>query len=522
MYDTYLRDGNNWNQETYLRSYPQPAGYKPTGFLNKFPLFNRFHSNHSTVNQGHDDQFLVWERNMYNDYNKNGSNWNRETYLRTYPQPTGYRPTGFLNQYPTFSQYHTTSSVNVINKGATITNVVDQAVLGNIIERQNVEVVHKPVVQEIHEQKIIELEKQNIIKNVTQDTVVQRATDQTRYEEVGNRDLEAERLRLAQLNVAQAPVVTRQAGQTHEVRQGEVVAQVIRQEHIEHHVQPVITEIREQNIVKEVLHPVVRKVHEETIIREVGSTTIQQPLVQQQNINVIGTTQGINANNDLFLNWERSMYGAYTKDTTNWNREKWLLSNPQPTGYQPTGFFNQYPAFSQYHTTTTVNGVSLSGLNQTHLGWERSMYSDYEKHGSSWNRDSYLRANPQPAGYQPTGFLNQYPAFNQFHHTNVVEGGKLPKKPTDLSKIEGPINPVAVVNPSTNLRHQPTDGTVVPTTTLGEAPAHTHEVLKGAAAGAAIGSVVPVVGTVVGGVIGAIGGAIAKQKHIKEGTHAFK
>ncbi|KAL0488589.1 hypothetical protein AKO1_015745 [Acrasis kona] len=407
---------------------------------------------------------------------------------------------------------------NVVQRDAIVTNVVDKAVLGNVIEKHNIEVVHKPVVQEIHEQKIIELEKQDVVKNVKQDTVVQRATDQTRYEEIGNVDVEAERLRLAQLNVAKAPVVTRQSGATHEVREGEVVAQVVRQEHIEHHVQPVITEVREQNIVKEVLHPVVRKVHDETIIREVGSSA---PLAQQ-NINVIGTTQGINANDELFLSWEKSMHGAYQKDINGWNREKWLMANPQPVGYKPTGFFNQYPAFSQYHTTTVTSAPLLTNTNQTHLAWERNMYNDYEKHGSSWNRESYLKANPQPTDYQPTGFLNQYSAFSQFHHTNVVEGGKLPKKPTDLSKIDGPINPVAVVNPSTNLRHQPTDGTVVPTTTLGEAPAHTHEILKGAAAGAAIGSVVPVVGTVVGGVVGAIGGAIAKQKHIKEGTHAFK
>ncbi|KAL0490914.1 developmentally-regulated protein [Acrasis kona] len=390
---------------------------------------------------------------------------------------------------------------NVVHKDAIVTNVVDKAVLGNVIEKQNIEVVHKPVVQEIHEQKIIELEKQNVVKNIKQDTVVQRATDQTRYEEIGNKDLEAERLRLAQLNATKAPVVTRQSGATHEVREGEVVAQVVRQEHIEHHVQPVITEVREQNIVKEVLHPVVRKVHEETIVREVGSSTVHS---------------------DLFLTWEKNMYGAYQKDTNGWNREKWLLANPQPVGYKPTGFFNQYPSFSQYHTTTVTSAPLLTNANQTHLAWEKSMYNDYEKHGSSWNRDSYLKANPQPTGYQPTGFLNQYSSFSQFHHTNVVDGGKLPKKPTDLSKVDGPINPVAVVNPSENLKHQPTDGTVVPTTTLGEAPAHTHEVLKGAAAGAAIGSVVPVVGTVVGGVIGAIGGAIVKQKHIKEGTHAFK
>ncbi|KAL0488669.1 5'-nucleotidase SurE [Acrasis kona] len=395
---------------------------------------------------------------------------------------------------------------NVVQKDAVVTNVVDKAVLGNVIEKQNVQVVHKPVVQEIHEQKIIELEKQNVVKNVAQGTVVQKATDQTRYEEIGSRDLEAEKLRLAQLNATKAPVVTHQSGAKHEVREGEVVAQVVRQEHIEHHVQPVITEVREQNVVKEVVHPVVRKVHEDTIVREVGS----------------GSTRVIDTN-DSFLNWEKSMYGAYQKDVTGWNMDKWVLANPQPVGYKPTGFFNQYPTFTKYHTSTVVSGAPLlTNANQTHLSWERNMYNDYEKHGSSWNRESYLKANPQPVGYQPTGFLNQYSAFSQYHHTNVVDGGKLPKKPTDLSKVDGPVNPVAVVNPSENLKHQPTDGTVVPTTTLGEAPAHTHEVLKGAAAGAAIGSVIPVVGTVVGGVVGAIGGAIAKQKHIKEGTHAFK
>ncbi|KAL0490445.1 hypothetical protein AKO1_009559 [Acrasis kona] len=154
----------------------------------------------------------------------------------------------------------------------TTTNVVDKPVLGGIIEKQNVEVIHKPVVQEIHEQKVIELEKQNVVKNIVHDTIHEQARASTVYEEVGTRDAEAERLRLAQLNLQTAPVVTHQSGATHEVRQGEVVAQVVRQEHIEHHVQPVITEVHEQNVVQEVVHPVVRKIHDETIIREVPYT----------------------------------------------------------------------------------------------------------------------------------------------------------------------------------------------------------------------------------------------------------
>jgi len=129
------------------------------------------------------------------------------------------------------------------------------------------------VVQEIHEQKIIELEKQNVVKNVQQGTIHEQAKAATVYEQVGNRDLEAERLRLAQLNVQGAPNVVHQQGVATQVQQGEVVAQVVHQENIEHHIQPVITEVREQNVVQEVLHPVVRKVHDETIIREVHPYT---------------------------------------------------------------------------------------------------------------------------------------------------------------------------------------------------------------------------------------------------------
>ncbi|KAL0489810.1 leucine tRS [Acrasis kona] len=156
----------------------------------------------------------------------------------------------------------------LVQNNGSITNIVDEPVIGSVIQKQNLQVVHKPVVQEIHQQKIIELEKQNIFNSVQQDTIFEHATAQTQYEEVGNAGIESQ---LSQLNVAQQPFITHQSGQLNESSQGEVVAQIIHQDNIEHHVQPVITEVREQNIVQEVLHPVVRKVNEETIIREINN-----------------------------------------------------------------------------------------------------------------------------------------------------------------------------------------------------------------------------------------------------------
>jgi len=146
---------------------------------------------------------------------------------------------------------------------------MEKPILENVVERKNVEVHHKPVVQEIHEQKIIELEKQPVVQNVQQATVVQQSRVAPVFQEVGSANLgEEERLRLAKMNLHGETRVDHQQ-QVREVREGETVAQVIKQENIERHVQPVITEVRNQQVVQEVLHPVVRKVHEPTIVREV-------------------------------------------------------------------------------------------------------------------------------------------------------------------------------------------------------------------------------------------------------------
>ncbi|KAL0483283.1 hypothetical protein AKO1_014609, partial [Acrasis kona] len=228
----------------------------------------------------------------------------------------------------------TVTKTNPVVGEAVVTKVVEKPVLTNVVEKQNVEVVHKPVVKEVHEQKVIELEKQNVVKNINQGTVVEKSTDQTKYEQVGSRDLEDEKLRLAKLKITEAPVVTQQVGKKHEVNAGEVVSEVIRQEHIEHHIQPVVTEIHEKNVVKEVVHPVVRKVQEETIVREVPSSV----------------------DNELHMNWEKNMYTAYQKQGDKWNTEIWIKENPKPVGYIPTGFLNQYPAFSQFHHKNIVVG----------------------------------------------------------------------------------------------------------------------------------------------------------------------
>jgi hypothetical protein len=172
-----------------------------------------------------------------------------------------------------------------INKEAIVTNVMEKPVLENVIEKKHVEVHHKPVVQEVHQQKIIEIEKQNLVQNVQKEAQFSQARAETRYEEIGSAQLgEQERLRLAQLNQAQAPKIVQQ-GSTRQVQEQETVAQVIRQENIERHVQPLVTEVREQKVVQEVVHPVVRTVHEAPIIREVtGASTIQKGTFQETHL----------------------------------------------------------------------------------------------------------------------------------------------------------------------------------------------------------------------------------------------
>jgi hypothetical protein len=164
----------------------------------------------------------------------------------------------------------TTQAVpNTLQKEAIVTNVMEKPVLQNVIEKKNVEVHHKPVVQEVHQQKIIEIEKQPVVQQVQQQAVHQQSRVAPVYEEIGSRELgEEERLRLAKLNMQHQPHVQNQQT-VQQFREGETVAQVIKQENIERHVQPVITEVREQTVVQEVVHPVVRKVHEPTIVREV-------------------------------------------------------------------------------------------------------------------------------------------------------------------------------------------------------------------------------------------------------------
>lgn len=302
---------------------------------------------------------------------------------------------------------------NIVQKSAVVTNVLDKAVLGAVIERQNVEVVHKPVVQEIHEQKIIELERQNVMTNVQQGTVMQRSTEQTRYEEIGHSDIESERLRLAQLNAHSAPVVTRQAGSTQEVSHGEVVAQVIRQEHIERHVQPVITEVREQNIVKEVTHPVVRTVHEQTIVREVGGHSqpvLLQQQQQQQQVNVIGTTQGINANSNFsgdqrFLQYEQSLLSQHQQHGSSFNHTEWIRANPAPTGYVPTGLLASQ-GLSHYGTTITT---STSGGNVSSVGQQN--FSQHEQ-----------KVLPGSSSLERQNLAVHEQAVNQVMHGGVTQG----------------------------------------------------------------------------------------------------
>lgn len=177
-----------------------------------------------------------------------------------------------------------------MNKEAVVTNVLEKPVVQNVIEKKNVEIHHKPVVQEIHEQKIIEIEKKPVLQNVHQPTLVKQERAATQFEEIGSANLsEQERLRLQQLNAPVAPKIT-QTGGVQQIQEREQVAQVVKQEFIERHVQPVVTEVREQNIVQEVVHPVVRKVHDAPIIREVTSSAPLQGAPLQSGLNKMTTT----------------------------------------------------------------------------------------------------------------------------------------------------------------------------------------------------------------------------------------
>jgi hypothetical protein len=218
---------------------------------------------------------------------------------------------------------------------------MEKPVLQNVIEKKNVEVHHKPVVQEVHQQKIIEIEKQPVVQQVQQAPLLQKSRVETVFQEVGSRELgEQERLRLESLRLQGAPKVQNQQT-VQQFREGETVSQVIRQENIERHVQPVITEVREQQVVQEVLHPVVRKVHEPTIVREVQSTGFvqQQPLQQ-------GLTQQAPLQQGLH--------------NSQWRREQNYSSD---TGRFQTFARSQFPQTQGSTGSNLLRAVSCSGKN---------------------------------------------------------------------------------------------------------------------------------------------------------------
>ncbi|KAL0485232.1 hypothetical protein AKO1_004239 [Acrasis kona] len=105
----------------------------------------------------------------------------------------------------------------------------------------------------------------------------------TVYEEIGKKHGE---WRVPQ---AQAPMVVREQGATHTVQQGEQVAEIVRQEIIERHIQPVITEVREQNIIQQIEQPIVRKIYDQTIFREVAPSATGY---QSTNLLTSSTTTG--------------------------------------------------------------------------------------------------------------------------------------------------------------------------------------------------------------------------------------
>jgi hypothetical protein len=111
-----------------------------------------------------------------------------------------------------------------------------------------------------------------VLEKINEPTILQQERVATKFEEIGSSKLgEHDRMHLKNLQAHQAPLIEKQEAVTHFQEKENV--QVIRQENIERHVQPVITEVRDQTIVQEVVHPIVRKVYETPIVREVGTGT---------------------------------------------------------------------------------------------------------------------------------------------------------------------------------------------------------------------------------------------------------
>jgi len=254
-----------------------------------------------------------------------------------------------------------------INQEAVVTNILEKPVIENVIQKKNIEVHHKPVVQEIHEQKIIEVERQPIVQNISKGTIVEQQKTPPRFEEFGTGDLgEQERLKLERLHYATAPKVVQQQGAIQEVREGEILSEVVQQEFIEHHVQPIVTEVREQRVLQEVEHPVVRTIHEAPIIREVQSTVpMQQPMFTQQT----GLGQGITTGTSS--NWQSGPtlgtgYNVVTTTTSNTG----LAATTSTTGSGPQA---EYSNIAQHEGK--VIGMEHGKLSQA----EQANLSQHEK-----------------------------------------------------------------------------------------------------------------------------------------------
>ncbi|KAL0490439.1 ubiquitin conjugating enzyme E2 [Acrasis kona] len=288
------------------------------------------------------------------------------------------------------------TATNIVNKEAVVTNVVEKPILQNVIEKQNIEVVHKPVVQEIHEQKIVEIERRPVVQNIKQENVVEHSRAEVRYEEVGTAGLlEQDRLRLAQMQVSQ-PVLTKQAGLTTQIREKEAVVEVVTQEIIERHVQPVITEIREQKVIREVVQPITRRIYKEPIIREISGIQ-ERPILREvkydrvlpadslpvsfhQSGAIAGNTSALVGAQETeeWRTWNNSLLLAERNQGASWNRETYLRQFPEPSRYGLNGgvMSVQRPTLGAQSTIVgtqqpgLVGGIQQQGLinNQTLIG----------------------------------------------------------------------------------------------------------------------------------------------------------
>ncbi|KAL0490834.1 hypothetical protein AKO1_009621 [Acrasis kona] len=100
---------------------------------------------------------------------------------------------------------------------------------------------------------------------------------------------------------------------------------------------------------------------------------------------------------------------------------------------------------------TTQVSQQVWGGDQSFLQYEQSLLENHNNLGQSFNHSEWVRTNPAPAGYVPTGFLNQQGLghYHQ-HYTSGTNAGVATtkhgltsedeRKPGFLSKVKNTLH----------------------------------------------------------------------------------